>query len=432
MKEILKKAVIAILTWEAKLILKKYKPKIVAITGSVGKTSAKDAAAEVLSSSFRVRKSQKSYNSELGVPLTIIGASSGWDSMFSWFEIILKGLRLIFLKNEYPEILILEVGADRPGDIKRIRSFIKPDVAIVTTLQKTPVHVEFFSGPEEVFEEKSELIKNLGAKAAVFLNADDEEVMKIKGATEARVITFGLSRKADVQGSGYKIFLRRNGKKSVPEGIQFEAKYGSEKYPVKIFGTFGKHQIYSALAGIAAGIAFKINLENAIESLSRYSSPPGRLKLIAGLKGSWILDDSYNSSPKALLAAFEVLKSIKASRKIAVLGDMTELGRFTIPAHREIGETLPKFADLLYTVGIRAKFFAEAAIASGFPKENVFYFYDSDEAGRELEKILKSGDLILVKGSQSMRMEKVVEQIMSEPEKKAELLVRQESEWTKK
>jgi len=154
MHEILKKIVVFVLTWEAQLILKKYKPKVVAVTGSVGKTSTKDAIAKVLEKKFRVRKSKKSYNSELGVPLAIIGAESGWDSIYMWLVAFWKGVAAIVTRENYPEILVLEVGADRPEDIKKIRLWLKPDVAVLTALAEIPVHVEFFSGPEEVLARK--------------------------------------------------------------------------------------------------------------------------------------------------------------------------------------------------------------------------------------------------------------------------------------
>ena len=156
MKSYLRRLVVTLLTFEARQILKKYKPKIVAITGSVGKTSTKDAVAKILESRFSIRKSQKSYNSELGVPLTIIGAETGWSSPLKWLRAIWQGIKIIIRLENYPEILVLEIGADRPGDIKKIRSWIKPDLAIITALAPIPVHVEFFSSPEELFEEKSE------------------------------------------------------------------------------------------------------------------------------------------------------------------------------------------------------------------------------------------------------------------------------------
>lgn len=428
MREFLKKLVIFVLTFEAKLILKKYKPKIVAITGSVGKTSTKDAVAKVLEAKFRVRKSQKSYNSELGVPLAIIGAETGWNSILKWLEAIWQGFRVIVRRVPYPEILVLEVGADRPGDIKAIRSWIEPDVAIVTALAETPVHVEFFSSPEEIFAEKAELIKNLAPEKFTLLNFDDLEVMKLKEKTQARVLTFGISEGSEVWGYGYELIFRAR----VPEGIEFKAKYQNEEAPVKILNAFGKHQIYAGLAAIAAGTIFGVKLEDAAEALSIYSPPPGRLKLIKGIKDTLILDDSYNSSPKALQAALEVLGEIPAPRKIAVLGDMLELGKHTITAHRDLGKFAADKINLLVTVGVRAKFFSEGASKAGFKKRDIKSFSNSDEAGQELLKIIKPGDLILIKGSQGIRMEKIVERLMLEPERKVELLCRQEEEWQKR
>lgn len=425
MKQFLKKVVISILTWEAKLILKKYKPKIVAITGSVGKTSTKDAVSKVLESKFRVRKSQKSYNSEFGVPLTIIGAQTGWGSLLKWLEAIWMGLRAIFTKQNYPEILVLEVGADRPGDIKKIRSWLKPNVALITALAETPVHVEFFENPEEIFKEKAELVKNLGPEAKVILNFDDDEVSKIKEKTAGSVLTFGLAEGADLRGQDYEIFFQEK----IPSGIKFKAKHENQEVPVKIFNTFGKHNVYAGLAAIAAGTCFGVSLENAAEALSIYSPPPGRLKLIRGIKDTLILDDSYNSSPKALQAALEVLAEIPAPRKIAVLGDMLELGKHTITAHRDLGRFAADKIGLLVTVGVRAKFFSEGAVKAGFKKKDIKSFSNSDEAGQGLLKIIKSGDLILIKGSQGIRMEKIVEVLMSEPERKVELLCRQDPEW---
>lgn len=429
MREYLKKAVVLILTWEARAILKKYKPKIVAVTGSVGKTSTKDAIAKVLERKFNIRKSEKSFNSEFGVPLTIIGAGSGWNLARKWFEVIGKGLQMILRREAYPEILVLEVGADRPGDIKKIRELITPDVAILTALAETPVHVEFFASPEQVFEEKSELVKNLGPEANAILNFDDTEIMEMREKTGAKITTYGMSEGAEVQAHDYEIFYRRAEGKTIPEGISFRVKSGKDDLPVKILGAFGQHHVYPALAAIAAGAVFAIKLEDAVSALSLYSPPPGRLKLIEGLKETLILDDTYNSSPKALRAALDVLNEIDAKRKIAVLGDMLELGKHTITAHRDLGRAAAVVANILVTVGVRAKFFVEGAIKEGFKKKTIYTFGASKEAAKALEKLIQPGDLILIKGSQSIRMEKIVEALMAHPEQKKELLCRQDSEW---
>ena len=429
MREILKKIVVFVLTWEAGLILKKYKPKIVAVTGSVGKTSTKDAIFKVLEKKYNARKSEKSYNSDLGVPLTIIGSESGWGSVSKWSGIIWKGIKLFLKRSPYPEILVLEVGADRPGDIKKIRRLITPDVAVLTQLAETPVHIEFFADAEEVFKEKSELVAGLGTERKVILNFDDKEIMKMREKAEAQISTYGLCAGADIKASGYKIFYQKEGRKSVPEGIEFNIKTGSEEFEVRIRGAFGKHQVYPALAALAVASALEIKLEDSVESLSLYSPPPGRLKILKGIKDTLILDDTYNSSPKALEAALEVLDQLKAKRKIAVLGDMLELGKHTITAHRDLGKVAAGVADIICMVGVWAKFFMEGALKEGFKKKTIYTFESSDAAGAELEKLIEPGDLILVKGSQGIRMEKIVEKIMAEPEKKGELLCRQDKAW---
>src|SRR6185437_9248398 len=163
MKDFFKKIIITLLTLEAQAVIKRYKPRIVAVTGSVGKTSAKDAIYEVLvaTSGARVRKSQKSFNSELGLPLTILGRPNAWNNPLGWLQNLFDGLLLIIRHSPYPEWLVLEVGADRPGDIKSVATWLPVEVAVITRLPEVPVHVEFFSSPEEVVEEKAALIDAL-------------------------------------------------------------------------------------------------------------------------------------------------------------------------------------------------------------------------------------------------------------------------------
>lgn len=431
MKDFLRKVVVWILTWESKQILKKYHPKIIAVTGSVGKTSTKDAIAKVLEQKYKIRKSEKSYNSELGVPLTVIGSQSGWGSFLKWIGVVWKGFGLIVNTVPYPEILVLEVGADRPGDIKKIRELITPDTAVLTSLAETPVHVEFFESPEEIFEEKGELVKGLPETSNVFLNFDDEEIVKFRENTAAKIFTYGLSDGSEFLGFDYGIFYQKEENGSIPEGISFKVNFSGQEFSVKVINAFGRHHVYPALAAIAVGLAYDIEIEKSVEALSLYSPPPGRLKLIRGINGSIILDDSYNSSPKALAAALDVLEELNAKRKIAVLGDMLELGRHTITAHRDLGRQASKVADILCTVGVRAKFFIEGAMKDGFKKKTIYTFGTSEDAAKELPNIVREGDLVLVKGSQSIRMEKIVEALMADPARKKELLCRQDEEWKK-
>lgn len=417
-KEILKKIVVFILAGEGRLILRKYKPKIIAITGTVGKTSSKDAIALVLGSRLNVRKSEKSYNSELGVPLTIIGEKSAWLNPFQWIIVFWRGLKVLVKSEPYPTWLVLEMGVGKPGDMENLISWAVPDIAVFTALAETPVHVEKFSSAEELMKEKLKLAGAVKKDGCLVLNSDDKIISGIKGQ---KTITFGFEEGADLTASNYNIS---------PDGISFKISYKGKIIPVRMSNVFGRQYVYTALSALAVGIALELNLVEMVEALSRFKPPPGRMNLLGGIKNSFILDDTYNSSPVAALAALEVLKDLPAERKIAVLGDMLELGKFTIDEHRKIGRKIKEDnIDLLVTVGPRARFIADEARAMGFSPEKIFEFANADEAKIPLQEKIKQGDLILIKGSQAMRMEKIVEEIMARPEDKENLLVRQDKNW---
>ena len=427
----LKKIIIFILQFESRLILKKYKPEIIAITGNVGKTSAKDAIFEVVKSRGYARKSQKSYNSEIGVPLAILDRYNAWYSPFSWLANIFVGLRLILFKDNYPKILVLEVSADRPGDIEKLAKLLNPHIAVITAVGEVPVHVEFFAGPEDLAREKSKMITNLNAQDFAILNFDDLTVLEMRRESHGHVVTYGFGQGADIWATDYKIMYRKEKDIDRPEGITFKVNYDGAMVPFRIFETFGKPQVYAALAAVAVGVAKGMNLVEMSEALSRYRAPAGRLRLIEGIKQTRILDDSYNASPQAMHAALDLTREFSVKRKIAVLGDMLELGEYTEPAHRAIAQNL-RGIDILITVGTRAKFIADEARNFGFDPGAIHEFLRSEEAARELKKIVKDGDLVLIKGSESMRMERVVEAIMANPEKANDLLVRQEVAWKNK
>ncbi|MEK7599369.1 MAG: UDP-N-acetylmuramoyl-tripeptide--D-alanyl-D-alanine ligase [Patescibacteria group bacterium] len=431
-KKLFKKILVFILELESKLILKKYQPEIIAITGSVGKTSVKEAIFAVLAAKFSVRKSEKSYNSELGVTLALIGAANAWYSSVKWLKNIFQGIKLIISRDKsYPKLIILELGADRPGDISRLIRYIQPKVGVVTAIGEVPVHVEFFAGAEELAAEKAKLVEILEPLGWAVLLADDDAVSDMKEKTRAQTLTYGFDEHADIRASEYLILYREENR-FFPEGVSFKVDHGGSSIPIRLFNVFGRQAVYAALAAVAIGIIYKMNLVEIAEALARFSAPPGRLKLIEGEKETWILDDTYNASPQAMHAALDLLRDLPAKRKIAVLGDMLELGQFTIQAHRKVGGQARGIADIVITVGPRSKFIADELIQSGFESGRLYSVSDSIAAGKELEKIIKPGDLILVKGSQAMRMERVVEEIMARPEEKEKLLVRQEPEWLNK
>ena len=435
MKNLFKKLIVFIITLQARAVLRKYKPMIVAVTGSVGKTSTKDAIYAVLSKSARVRKSEKSFNSEIGLPLTILGAPNAWSNPFRWLQNIIDGVFMLVFNAQYPEWLILEVGADRPGDITSLSKWLPVDIAVITLLPEMPVHVEFFDSADAVIEEKAAIIDAIVPGGVLALFADDPRTLGLQHrlpAPDARIITFGFSSASDVRGE-HVALLSEDGKESWPIGMTAEISYNGTSVPLRIAGAVGAHAFLPALAAAAVGAALHKPLGDIAGALESYDPPPGRMRLVRGIKNTLIIDDTYNASPAATAAALTTLGMITTKgRKIAVLADMMELGRHSTEEHRKIGEQVAKHADMLVTVGFRARDIAAAALDNGMPDNAILQFEDSGKAGAELQNLIKEGDYVLVKGSQSMRMERVVEEIMAEPDRAEELLVRQDAEWKKR
>lgn len=430
MKSFFKATIITLLKWEARAVLVKFKPHVVAITGSVGKSSTKEAVACVLGLKYRVRKSPKSYNSAFGVPLTVLGLETSWRSAFGWCMTLLRGFFVRF-EGGYPDIVVLETGVDRPGDMNAILSLIQPEVSVVTAIGEIPVHVEFFAGPKELAFEKGKLVRGTASDGLVLLNTDDDVVYDMRNEARGKVVTFGFGRESDIRVSQYAFLLEKNRMDAeVPIGVRCKVDYRGSTIPLHLHGVVGKQQLYIAAAAIGVGSYFSINPLDAARALTdAYRPLSGRLRLLEGIKNSLILDDTYNASPTAMHAALDTLRDIPAKRRIAVLADMLEIGKFTIQAHQAMGELAASIADILITVGPRAKFIAREAQERGMNKDTIHALRSAEEAGTLLEDILSAGDVVLVKGSQSMRMERVVEEIMAHPEQKEELLVRQEEYW---
>lgn len=408
---------------ESRAVLWKYKPKIVAVTGSVGKTTTKDTIYTVLSSAFFVRKSEKSFNSEIGVPLSILGVQNGGNNPAIWLKNIFEGLVLILFKNHYPMWLVLEVGADKPGDIEYIAKWLKPDIAVITRFAEIPAHVEYFESPKDVIEEKKKLVEYMQKDGFLILNFDDKQVFEIKEEYNRKTVTYGMEDGADIKGSN-NTFLYEDEK---VVGITFKANQNGTSIPVNIKGSLGIQHIYPALAAFAVGFSQGLNLVSMSQALSSdHKSQPGRMKLIEGINNSTIIDDSYNSSPLAVRWALRTMKEIETNgRKIAVLGDMMELGKYTADEHKKIGNLVSEVCDYLVAVGLRSKSTVEGAQESGMKEKNILHFEDSVLAGEYMKNFVKEGDVILVKGSRwAMRMERVVEKIMEHPEKADELIVR--------
>lgn len=429
MKEFVQK----LLAWKIKKILAKYQPKVVAVTGSVGKTSTRNAIATVLSSSFRVRTTMENYNNEFGIPLTILGMKSPGRSLIGWAKVFWVADKLLLMRDpNFPNMLVLEYGADRPGDIAYLCGLAKPDVSVLTAI--SPVHVEFFDGLEGLKQEKGTILTH--ATSLAVLNADDAQVMSMQSLAKVPIVTYGM-QDADVRARDVRVETRDDF--SFEPGEEFSAIHfqltqkNGEETPAVLHNMLGMGQVGAVLAATAVGEHFGMSVEEIASTFQRLEPQAGRMRPIAGIKGSLILDDSYNAAPASMRFAVDELARFslaEGARRIAALGKMAELGDLSEQEHRLIGMKLAEIgADLVVTVGEPARDIRRGAIEAGIPEEHTQHFETSEEAGRYLDREIKKGDVVLVKGSQSARMEKVVKDLMAEPLRAQELLVRQSKAW---
>ncbi len=419
----MKKAIQGSLDYLAKKVLAKYQPQVIGITGSVGKTSTKEAIKIALAKDFSVRASQKNYNTEWGVPLTILGASLPRRSVWGWLKVLGQGLKVYWQDFSYPQILILEMAADHKGDIVHLTKLAPCQIGVVTSL--APVHLEYFGSLANIKKEKQKMVEHLPKSGLAVLNRDLPEVYQMREKTKARAVTFGFQKGADVLATD--IALRYNEKGDLA-GLSFKLNCAGNVVPVFLPKVISYAHIYSVLAALAVGhFGYNLNILSLADNLKKFAPPPGRMRLIKGIKSTWLIDDTYNSSPASVQAALELLQDIKlkkGARKIVVLGDMLELGKFTREAHYQAGlQVVESGADFLLTKGEAAREIGHGAQKAGMAADKIFNFSHNEELGRFLQELMQKGDYVLIKGSRAMRMEKVVKEVMAYPLKAKELLV---------
>jgi len=410
--------------------VKKFKPTIVAVTGSVGKTSTKEAIYSVLSAYRRVRKNVGNFNGELGLPLTILGdwsendlrviardsknISTAKKAIFFIRVVLVSMLRLALPRflvryiGGYPEILVLEYAADKPGDIKYLLEIAKPQISILTAIGDVPVHVEFYDSPEAVLREKVRIIEALPAAGLAILNADEPRVLSCEEKTRATVLSFGFHSNADIQIKDFENKIEMIDGVLRPTGIIFKIGYEGSFVPVRIGGTLGRTQAYSAAVACSVGMAFNLNLVQIAEALTYYQVPHQRMRFLAGVHHSTLVDDSYNASPLSMQSAIETMSSIKGSRKIAILGDMRELGSFSKQAHHDIGLLAARVFSVIIAVGPEAGEYVVTASKHRVAKKNLLHVERIEEVLPVLRDYIKEGDIVLIKGSHSMALEKAV------------------------
>ncbi len=430
----MKLLVARVLQMIAKRQIQKFRPNVIAVTGSVGKTSTKNAIAIALGSTLDVRTANKNYNNEFGVPLAIFGEYSPGSDAWGWVKLLTRQWAVGSWGKKFPKVLVLEYGADQPGDIQASCDVAMPNIGVVTAV--SPVHVSNYPNLGALVDEKATLVKNVPADGVVVLNADDVTVAQMRKKSIAPVVTYGASgHNAAITDIYTKIVEQDSyGVSDAPIITKASIVVEGETVNLALRNVVGSAAVTACAAALLVAKHCNVPLERAARALNEhFTSSPGRMRPLAGVKGSLILDDSYNAAPASTAAGLDVLDGFKtlrsSARRIAVLGTMAELGQYSEEEHSAVGRRVSVVADVFVAVGPMMHGAADAAMREGMTSECVVRCANSVEAGRWLDANVRAGDIVLVKGSQSARMEKAVKDILAEPMRAGELLCRQEEFW---
>lgn len=405
----------------SRAILKKYHPKVIGITGSIGKTSAKEAVFAVVSSKFKARTNIKNYNNEFGLPLTIINKPSPRKNIFGWLGVLWKALCLVIYKQDYPEILVLEMGIDKPGDMDELVSIVHPDTAILTTVGIS--HLEFFGTREVVLSEKSKIFSKMNSGNTAILNFDDDKVKNLKNILPTKIISYGRDAESMVH---IKNYASKFSEENQVYGTEVEIEYNGQNEKVFLKNVLGFPPVSAAAAATAAGISLGMTIDEIKIGLENSKPEPGRMRLVEGINNTLMIEDTYNAAPLSTIEALKTLKDFTTNKfeikkRIAILGSMVELGSESDKSHQEVAQKARECADIFVGVGEEMK--------------NVnpdFWFPDSKSAISKAEELAEPGTLFLVKGSQARRMEKISYALLKDKDRAKELIPRQDDYWLKK
>lgn len=417
----------------ARAVIDKYQPKIIGITGSVGKTTTKEVVLMVLAKKYRVRGNIKNYNNEIGLPLTILGLESPGRSMIGWLKVVVLALRLIYKVNPtYPEFIVLEMGVDHPGDMDYLLSIVQPTIGIVTAIGQA--HLEFFGSQDNIAKEKAKLIASLSTAGWAILNADDRRVSPMASNSQAKIVTYGFGPQAEVRASDLSFNYEQSGHNLAKSltGLTLKLNYQGSVVPLSLPSIISEAAVYSVLAAVAVGLSQEIGLLEIVEAVGNFCPPKGRLNILSGSQGRILLDDSYNASPTSVAAALNILSRLpakSADQRVAVLGDMLELGVDGPAEHRRLGQIIAKLPiGQLILVGKLAELIGQEAKEQGW-QGRIDNFTESVLAARQIQEIIPAEAIVLLKGSQGARIEKIVKVLLSDPSLAANQLVRQDGRW---
>lgn len=344
---------------------------LVAVTGSNGKTTTKDMIAAVLGTRMRVLKTTANYNNEIGLPLTLLALTGQHQAA------------------------VVELGMRGKGQIAQLAAIAEPDIGVVTNVGET--HLELLGSVDNIAAAKRELIETLPPEGVAVLNGDDARVAAMARVAPSRVVFYGCSEHCQVRATNVSL---------IPSGITFSLEVAGASQPIRL-PVPGRHNVYNALAAAAVGMVLKLPLPDIAAGLAAFI--PSDMRLQVYQAGSYVIvNDAYNASPLSMAAAIDTLAEISTGRTVAVLGDMLELGPVALNAHRRVGDMLAaKGVALVVTVGQYASYIAEQARRQGVPL--VYHAQDHAAAKEILQKELRPGDTVLVKGSRGMHMEKLLD-----------------------
>jgi len=432
--------------------IQREQPLVIAITGTVGKSTTKRAIAALLNADdsiiSKTRVSPKSYNNELGVALTIFGFEAPGRSLIAWLKlvwtawIVSHGWRTTGIRT-----FVLEMGADHPGDLARLVKIAPPNIAVITAVTPegdaiAPVHLANYSSVEALAQEKATLVKVLKPDGAAILNMDDSRVFAMRHLTAAHVMTFGDVDGADVRIVSTRVMMEEGEHGRMPTGLEIQLESLNRLRTLHIPGVFGTSVAFAVAAAAALGAALDLGMEAVQEIATHFDPLPGRARTIPGIHFTTLLDDTYNASPPAVLSAIRDLATmplIESQRRVVCLGEMRELGDQSQAMHRLVGaEAAKQGIDFFVACGTFARVMVEGALANGMREDRIKMFDDTPEAAEFLREWIRPGDVILAKASEGridskgVRMERVIKALMLEPQRASELLVRQEVAWKRK
>ncbi len=399
----------------AKFIAKKYRPLVIAIAGTVGKTTTKRAIATVLSKVMTMRTSGLTGHDLFAARATILDGG------------VFRALRLLMKRDTtYPKALLLEYRATSERHMALCGGLVRPDIIVMTSL--TPAHLDTLRSMEQLTRETVEFLACGRRDGWTVLAWDDARVQSLKHRIKGRVITYGAGEGADVRAIEIVVQQEVRDGTIVVNGTSFKLAYKGSAVPVYLHGVLGGPHVLGALAAAAVGILSDMNLVSISEALSAYEPVPGRMRLIPGIKRTLLIDDTYTASPASCSVGLQSLDALAirpGGEKFAVLGDMVPLGDHTEQGHHDVGEQAAAIGiDYLITVGKLSRDIGRAAREKGMPEERIYHFTTPEEAGRFIQNRLEEGDCVYISGNELLRMEKIVKEIMAEPLKADGLLVR--------